>query len=208
MRTTFGLLFLVLSLVGCGGPSAGGRNLGGPPRSVSFPALRQDGPIQLQASIKEKHAQMLRVDLLRQMRILPVWVEVSIDRRATSTELEGMGSIQVSADRLGLMLYLQDGAALSAMSTAKLIESSRLSAQSKQRIRQEQLDSGFVEPGKRVDGFVFFQLPNNSEYILQGNMTVAHTSGGFTKTLDLYRSLISLQLDDGERRTVYLGLDR
>jgi len=197
----FGLVLLVLTLAGCGGPTANGRLVGGPPPLQPFPSLRQEGPIQVQASFKARHAQMLRIDLVRDMRILPIWIEVSIDPG------EG-GSVEISADRLGLMLHLQDGQALAELPAAKLLESRRLGDQSRRRIRQEELGSAFLEPGKRVDGFVFFQLPPEPEFVLRDGMQLAHTSGGFTKIVDLYGSVVSLQLDDGVRRTVYLGIDR
>lgn len=199
MRFLLGVL--LVATTACGGPSIAGRPLGAAPKAVSFPHVRKEGAIQLQAWFRDTHVQIMRADLIQTKRVLPVYLRVSIDGGADVETKE------ISQEHLNMTLYLQDGTAVPALRTTTLLESGGLSQESRKNISREQLPSSFLEPGDEAKGFVFFQLPPRNEVLVRGGR-IDRVSGPYVRTLDLYRSVIALELTDGDKRTVYLGIDR
>ena len=201
MRWVGSLFFAACWVAGCGS-SPKGVDLGGPPIGAVYQSqVFSDGTFYVSAKFREDHERELRRNLIDDERILPIWLELEVQ---SSDQGDNR---RVNPEQWNMRLFLQDGTVLSHLSRATVTDRVG-SSEVRARIEERDLEGGLIGAGEKVEGFVFFEIPDDDGYVFLDRRRMARTSRGRSKTVELGRSLLAFEVQDrnSNTRTVYVGL--
>jgi hypothetical protein len=167
---------------------------------VGFPAQTLESIVYAHARFPADHERLLGVDLIDEENIIPVALTVRL--RGKDQE---KAQIFLSAEQMGLTLYLPDGTALSPVDVERVVRPLR--DRDADRIRAQAFQPGLLGP-ESDEGFVFFKLAPGKDFRVDGEK-VLHVESGIARPMILTGSLLAFNVTiEDHLEPFYVGLQR
>lgn len=165
-----------------------------------FPAQTLESIVYAQARFYPDHERKLGVDLIDEEDIIPVALTVRL-----RGEDQDKAQIFLSAEQMGLALYLPDGTVLSPVDVEKVVDPLR--DRDADRIRERSFQPGLLGPESQ-EGFVFFRLAPRGDFGVRGEK-IDHVENGVSRPMILTGSLLTFNVTIEDRlEPFYVGLQR
>ncbi len=209
-RTMKSFLILLTVAVSCpaffgcasGGEMPEDASLAKPPASLKgFAPTTKVEIIEARARFVENYEKLFDEDLIDDYGVIPIAIKLGLKGKDSEHE-----TVYASPEDMDFRLYLEDGSALEAVSTAKIAGSDddlekRLNAHALSTDNLPKFDA-------TGDKFVFFRLAPRKQFeFSSGRLT--HQVGHISRVLAIDRSLMSFKITHaGKALPFYIGITR